>query len=410
MKVPALAALGQLLPLLPAADAATAKPPLLALLASTAKPPATVSGVRVPAQLCAPRLSGKPPVHRQRRQQQQRRRPGRAQQQQQLQQANSVENHSSSSGSSESSMSSKGVQPPFPSPFAQVAAVEQPGSSPNGGSSSSITTDAVAPPAVPHGTAGGSLSEAVPAAGTAAAAADGAAAGGVDIAPEGLVEENTAIATAAEDEASMPRATLPASVVEDLAVAAGIDPALLEGDWDSEPPAAGSTDTAAAAAMENVPSPAAAAVADMAGAAGIDASLLDGEFEGEAVTAASSSAAAAGANSEGVQQEPQLQEQQQRQRQQEKQQHKGIKTGAVVPAVPSTPSVHIAARGTAAAELPLGCAFHLGKVSDYTSKGQYRSSSAICRSASSLQLNTQQKCVWRCTDGRGQNNHHWCDL
>lgn len=46
VKVPALASLGQLLPLLPAADAAAAKPPLLALLASTAKPPATIAGVR----------------------------------------------------------------------------------------------------------------------------------------------------------------------------------------------------------------------------------------------------------------------------------------------------------------------------------------------------------------------------
>jgi hypothetical protein len=44
--VPALASLGQLLPLLPAADAAAAKPPLLALLASTAKPPATIAGMR----------------------------------------------------------------------------------------------------------------------------------------------------------------------------------------------------------------------------------------------------------------------------------------------------------------------------------------------------------------------------
>ncbi|WIA28115.1 hypothetical protein OEZ86_010692 [Tetradesmus obliquus] len=48
VKVPALASLGQLLPLLPAADAAAAKPPLLALLASTAKPPATIAGVRLP--------------------------------------------------------------------------------------------------------------------------------------------------------------------------------------------------------------------------------------------------------------------------------------------------------------------------------------------------------------------------
>jgi hypothetical protein len=44
VKVPALASLGQLLPLLPAADAAAAKPPLLALFASTAKPPAAIAG------------------------------------------------------------------------------------------------------------------------------------------------------------------------------------------------------------------------------------------------------------------------------------------------------------------------------------------------------------------------------
>jgi hypothetical protein len=48
VKVPALASLGQLLPLLPAADAAATKPPLLALFASTAKPPATIAGT-VPA-------------------------------------------------------------------------------------------------------------------------------------------------------------------------------------------------------------------------------------------------------------------------------------------------------------------------------------------------------------------------
>lgn len=76
VKVAALASLGQLLPLLPAKLVAGHKPPLLAHFASTAKPPAQLSGVKVPMGLCTPRLSGHAAAlrHRQRQQRRQQQR------------------------------------------------------------------------------------------------------------------------------------------------------------------------------------------------------------------------------------------------------------------------------------------------------------------------------------------------
>lgn len=76
VKVAALASLGQLLPLLPTKLVAGHKPPLLAHFASTARPPAQLSGVKVPLALCTPRLSGHAAAlrHRQRQQRRQQQR------------------------------------------------------------------------------------------------------------------------------------------------------------------------------------------------------------------------------------------------------------------------------------------------------------------------------------------------
>lgn len=72
VRVPALASLGQLLPLLPAAAVLhhhlMHKSPLLSLFASCAKPPAAVGAAKVASQLRAPRLSSTAAARQRKRQ------------------------------------------------------------------------------------------------------------------------------------------------------------------------------------------------------------------------------------------------------------------------------------------------------------------------------------------------------